>query len=160
MPGAVQREWEQGGAGSQQPGWDPCRVSAQDVVDERYGAPAPWRRRAVVAASVVVAALFLTWLGWAVYDHSTPRVTSELETFSVQDDHTVTAVLVVTLDGADVTASCTLRAYAADHTTVGEVTFTPDPAQGRRQLQTIRTERRATSVDDIGCTAPGQDRPR
>jgi hypothetical protein len=109
---------------------------------------------------VVVAALFLGWLGWAVYEHSTPKVTSDLESFSVDDDHTVTAVLVVTLDDADVEASCTLRAYSADHTTVGELTFTPDPSKGSRQVQTIRTERRATSVENVGCTAAGQDRPR
>ena len=111
-------------------------------------------------ASVALALVFLTWLAWSVYEHATPQVTSELETFSIDDDHTVTAVLVVSLDSADVKASCTLRAYAEDHTTVGELTFTPDPSKGRRQVQTIRTERRATSVEKIGCTAPGQDRPR
>jgi hypothetical protein len=135
-------------------------VSAQDTLRERYGAPAPWRRRALIGASVFVALVFLGWLAWTVYEHSTPKVTSELETFSIEDDHTATAVLVVTLDSADVEASCTLRAYAEDHTTVGELTFTPDPGKGRRQVETIRTERRATSVENIGCTAPGQDRPR
>jgi hypothetical protein len=135
-------------------------VSAQDTLRERYGAPARWRHRAVLAGAVVLAAVFLGWLGWAVYEHSTPEVTSELESFTVVDDHTVTAVLVVTLGDADVEASCTLRAYAVDHTTVGELTFTPDPTDGRRQVETIRTERRATSVESIGCTAPGQDRPR
>jgi Domain of unknown function (DUF4307) len=135
-------------------------VSAQDYLRSRYGAPAPWRRRALIAASTVVAAAFLGWLAWTVWEHATPEVTSELETFSIEDDHTVTAVLVVTLDSSDVQASCTLRAYAADHSTVGELTFTPDPSEGRRQVETIRTERRATSVEKIGCTAPGQDRPR
>ena len=135
-------------------------MSAQDTLAERYGAPTPWRRNALIAASVAVAAVFLGWLAWTVYDHSTPEVTSELETFSVLDDHTVTAVLVVILDDAEVNASCTLRAYAEDHTTVGELTFTPDPSKGRRQVQTIRTDRRATSVESQGCTAPGQDRPR
>jgi hypothetical protein len=135
-------------------------VSAQDTLRERYGAPAPWRRRAVLGASVLVATVFLGWLAWTVYEHSTPTVTSELESFSIKDDHSVTAVLVVSLDSADVRASCTLRAYSADHTTVGELTFTPDPGQGRRQVETIRTERRATSVESLGCTAPGQDRPR
>jgi hypothetical protein len=135
-------------------------VSAQDTLRERYGAPAPWRRRVVIIAVVVLAAVFLGWLAWAIYAHATPKVTSELESFTVVDDHSVTAVLVVILDSTDVKASCTLRAYAADHTTVGELTFTPDPGQGRRQTETIRTERRATSVENIGCTAPGQDRPR
>jgi hypothetical protein len=135
-------------------------VSAQDTLGERYGAPAPWRRRALVTASVLVSLVFLGWLAWTVYEHSTPTVTSELETFSIEDEHTATAVLLVTLDSPDVKASCTLRAYAADHTTVGELTFIPDPSQGRRQVETIRTERLATSVESIGCTAPGQDRPR
>src|SRR3954451_1141865 len=135
-------------------------MSAQDTLSERYGTPAPWRRRTVIAASALVAAVFLGWLAWTVYEHSTPEVTSELETFSIEDDHSATAVVVVVLDDADVQASCTLRAYAADHTTVGELTFTPDPSQGRRQVETIRTERRATSVENIGCTAPGQDQPR
>ena len=135
-------------------------MSAQDTLEGRYGAPAPWRRKAIIATSVALTVAFLVWLGWSVYEHSTPQVTSELETFSVEDDHTVTAVLVVHLDSADVQASCTLRAYAEDHTTVGELTFTPDPSRGRRQVETIKTERRATSVDKIGCTAPGQDRPR
>ena len=135
-------------------------MSRQDTLAQRYGAPAPWRRRALVVASVALAVVFVAWLAWTVYEQATPQVTSELEPFSVEDDHTVTAVLVVSLDSADVKASCTLRAYAEDHTTVGELTFTPDPSKGRRQVQTIRTERRATSVEKIGCTAPGQDRPR
>ena len=135
-------------------------MSGSDTLAERYGAPAPWRRRALVAGSVVLGVAFVVWLGWTVYEHSTPKVTSELETFFIDDDHTVTAVLVVSLDSADVKASCTIRAYAEDHSTVGELTFTPDPAKGKRQVQTIRTERRATSVEKIGCTAPGQDQAR
>ena len=138
-------------------------MSGQDTTSrlaERYGAPAPWRRRALVAACVLLAAVFLGWLAWTVYEHATPEVTSELETFSVTDDHSVTAVLVVSLRSDEVRASCLLRAYAEDHTVVGELTFTPDPGQGRRQVQTIRTERRATSVEAVGCTAPGQDDPR
>ena len=135
-------------------------MSAQDTLAERYGAPSPRRRRALVIGLVTVAALFAGWLAWAVWEHTTPAVTSELETFSVEDDHAVTAVLLVTLHDAHVKASCTLRAFAEDHTTVGELTFTPDPGAGRRQVRTIRTERRATSVTSEGCTAPGQDRPR
>jgi hypothetical protein len=135
-------------------------VSAQDTLDGRYGAAAPWRRRVTITASAALAVVFLAWLAWAVYAHSTPKVTSELESFSIVDDHSVTAVVVVSLDSADVNASCTVRAYAVDHTNVGELTFTPDPGKGRRQVETIRTERRATSVESVGCTAPGQDHPR
>ena len=84
-------------------------MTAQDTLEERYGAPAPWRRRALITASVALAVVFVAWLAWSVYEHATPQVTSELETFSVEDDHTVTAVLVVHLDSSDVKASCTLR---------------------------------------------------
>ena len=135
-------------------------MSEPDTLVQRYGAPAPWRRRAVIIASVGLATVFVVWLAWSLYEHATPQVTSELETFSVEDEHTVTAVLLVSLDSADVKASCTLRAYAEDHATVGEVTFAPDPGKGRRQVQEIRTDRLATSVESLGCTAPGQDRPR
>jgi hypothetical protein len=135
-------------------------VSTRALLAERYGAPSRRRRGLVVASSVLLALVFAGWLGWTIYEQSTPEVTSELETFSVDDDHMVTAVLVVVLADAEVEASCTLRAHAEDHTTVGELTFTPDPSEGRRQVQTIRTERRATSVEKVGCTAPGQDHPR
>ena len=69
-------------------------------------------------------------------------------------------MLVVSLADDDVEATCRLRAFAEDHTTVGELAFTPDPDAGRRQVVEIRTERRATSVESLGCTADGQKRPR
>ena len=56
-----------------------------------------------------------------------------------------------------VVASCTLRAFAEDHTVVGELVFAP---KGGKSDQSVRTERRATSVELLGCTAPGQNRPR
>ncbi len=105
-------------------------MSGQDTLAKRYGAPAPWRRLATITASVALAMVFLVWLAWSVYEHSTPQVTSELETFSVEDEHTATAVLLVSLDNDDVQASCTLRAYAEDHTTVGELDLHPRPEQG------------------------------
>jgi hypothetical protein len=127
---------------------------------ERYGAPSPARRRVLVAATAVLAVMFLGWLAWTVVGHSRTEVTSELEGFSVIDDSTVSVVLVVSLADDDVEASCRLRAFAEDHTTVGELAFTPDPDEGRRQVVEIRTERRATAVESLGCTAEGQDRPR
>ena len=135
-------------------------MSQSDTLAERYGVASPWRRRGLVVAAGVVAVAFLGWLVWTVWSHSTPQVTSELETFSITDDHSATAVVVVRLADEDVVATCTLQALAEDHSVVGELAFTPDPGAGRRQVQEIRTERRATSVQSLGCTAPGQDRPR
>ena len=128
-----------------------------DLAD-RYGAPAPWRRRALLCVIVLVAAAFLGWLGWTAWSHSTPEVESSLVTYDIEDDHTALATVEVRLRDDNVDATCTLRAYAEDHTVVGELSFTP-AGEGRSD-HTVRTERRATSVESLGCTAPGQNRPR
>jgi hypothetical protein len=133
---------------------------APTVPADRYGAPSPWRRRALVGASVALVAAFLGWLIWTVLVHAAPPVASELLTFDVVDEHSVVAVVQVQLADDDVEATCLLRAFAEDHSVVGELSFTPDPQDGERLEQTIRTERRATSVESVGCTAEGQSRPR
>jgi len=139
-------------------------VSSQSSVStltERYGAPAPWRRRAVVAAAGLVALVFLAWLGWTAWGAATPAVDSELVSFTVQDEHAASAVVDVRLHDDDVTATCLLRATAEDHTVVGELSFTVQlDTAGPRIEQVVRTERRATAVELLGCTAPGQSRPR
>lgn len=112
----------------------------------------------MLVASVIVTAAFLGWLAWTAWSHSTPDVRSELVGYDVVDEHTATATIEVRLADDDVVATCTLRAFAEDHNVVGELAFTPD-GDGRSE-QTVRTERRATSVDLVGCTAPGQNRPR
>lgn len=127
----------------------------QDLA-QRYGAPSRARRRLLVGASVAVAVTFGAWLAWVAWFHSTPEVRSELIGFEVLDQHSATARLDVAV-GDGVEASCTVRATAEDHAIVGEHTFAPDP--GTNQVQ-IRTERRATAVEKVGCTAPGQTRPR
>jgi hypothetical protein len=78
--------------------------------------------------------------------------------YDVVDEHEVTATVRIDLADDDVVATCLLRAFAEDHTVVGELSFTPS-GSGRTE-QTVRTERRATSVELVGCTAPGQNRPR
>jgi hypothetical protein len=135
-------------------------VSTQDSLAERYGAPSASRRRVLVSATAVLALVFLGWLTWTVAGHTDTEVTSQLESFSVVDDSTVSVVLVVSLADDDVVATCRLRALAEDHNTVGELAFTPDPEAGDRQLLEIRTERRATAVESLGCTAEGQKTPR
>ena len=135
-------------------------MSTQDSLGERYGTPPAYRRRVLVLATVVLALMFLGWLAWTVVGHTRTEVTSELEGFSIIDDSTVSAVVIVSLSDDEVEATCRLRAFAEDHTTVGELAFTPDPGAGRRQVVEIRTERRATAVESLGCTADGQNRPR
>ena len=78
--------------------------------------------------------------------------------YDVVSEHEVAATVRIELADSDVEATCLLRAFAEDHTVVGDLSFTPT-ASGRTE-QTVRTERRATSVELLGCTAPGQNRPR
>ncbi len=126
-----------------------------DLAD-RYGAPARWRRPVTITLAVTLAVVGLGWLGWTAWFHSTPATTSELITFEVTSDYEVAARLDVQLDDG-VDASCRLRALAEDKTAVGELEFSP--VAGTNEV-VIRTERRATSVEKLGCTAPDQPRPR
>lgn len=124
---------------------------------ERYGTPSRWRRPAIVTLTVGLAAVSLGWLGWAAWFQTNPAVTSDLVSFEVTSDHEMRARLDVRLGEDGVKATCRLRAFAEDHTPVGELAFTP--TSGTNQV-VIRTERRATTVEKLGCTAEGQPRPR
>ncbi|GHJ57516.1 hypothetical protein NOK12_00350 [Nocardioides sp. OK12] len=133
-------------------------MTSQDLLTERYGAPAPWRRRSLLAAVAVVAAVSLAWLAWTTLVHANPSVRSDIVGFDVVDDHTTTAVVDVRV-GADATdVQCLVRAYAADKVVVGERVFTPT-GDGRTEVS-VRTERLATAIENVGCTADGQSRPR
>lgn len=127
-----------------------------DLAD-RYGAPSPWGRGVLIGLVVVVAAAFLGWLGWTIWDQSTPDVRSELVGYDVVDEHAANATVDVRLRTDGVVASCRLRAYAEDHSVVGESVFVPE--DGRNEVG-VRTERRATSVELLGCTTADQRRSR
>jgi Domain of unknown function (DUF4307) len=126
---------------------------------DRYGRPAPWRRTAVLVGSGILGLLALTWLAWSALFHVSPEVSSEIVGWEVVDDHAITARIDVVLrgDGEDLDATCQVRAIAADHTVVGEASFVPE--DGRNEVE-VRTERRATAVESLGCTTPEQRRPR
>jgi hypothetical protein len=124
---------------------------------DRYGRPAPWRRTAVVVGSALVGLLSLVWLAWTTLFHAAPDVSSRLIGWEVVDDHAATASVEVVIRDDDVTATCRVRAIAEDHTVVGEASFTP--TEGRNEVE-LRTERRATAVENVGCTTTDQGRPR
>jgi hypothetical protein len=133
-------------------------VSQQDPrIAERYAArPSRWPR-VFVALGLGLAGLLAAWLAWAVWVHSTPEVSSNLLTWKVVDEHTATARLDVSLREGTSQASCLLRAYAEDHTVVGDASFTPH--DGVNEVS-VRTERLATSVEKVGCTTAGQNDAR
>jgi fermentation-respiration switch protein FrsA (DUF1100 family) len=127
------------------------------TLTERYAGPPAWRRPVTIAAVAVVAAVALAWLAWAAFVEATPKVSSQLIGWQVVDAHSATARVDVSISGGTTHPSCTVQAFASDHTIVGELRFTPD--DGTNQV-TVRTSRSATSVDVPGCIADGQDQPR
>jgi hypothetical protein len=135
-------------------------VTSPEALEARYGAPAPWRRRALIGAIGALVLVFLGWLTWTTLAHSTPDVDSEMVSFEIVDKHTVTARVSIDRRDDDVDATCLVRAIAVDHSVVGELSWKPDGEPRKQDVVTIRTERRATSVDMVGCTTPDQSRPR
>ena len=128
----------------------------------RYGTRSEGRRRTLVAVVVVVAAAGLSWLVWVMLVHGRPLAQSDINGFETVDQHRTTASFTVVRRDADVVASCLLRAFASDHSIVGELDVTVGPGGDTRQTleRSIRTEREATSVEVMGCTADGQSQRR
>jgi hypothetical protein len=129
-------------------------------MSDRYGRNRV--KRWPILASGVIGVAALIWLGWAIWGQSNPEVTSSLVSFHVAGEHSATATVDVRLKSPATRATCVLQATARDHTVVGEVHFDVPHDQGRdfQLTRELRTEREATSVVSVGCTAPGQQRPR
>ncbi len=131
-----------------------------DLAD-RYGRPSRTRRPLVVGVAGLLGVTGLVWLAWVAVFHGNPQVTSQLVGFEVRGQHAAVATYTVVRQDQGVQASCLLRASAADHAVVGElsVPVRSGPTQVR-MTSTVRTERRATTVDLVGCTASEQSRRR
>jgi len=127
---------------------------------QRYGAPPRWRRYVLIGFVVVVVGGLGAMWAWITLTQSDPPVSSEVIAFDIVDDHTATAVVRVQWGDDPVDAQCTVRALAEDKTVVGQATFEPDDGEGRDYDVEIATERRATAVENIGCTSEDQPRPR
>ena len=133
-------------------------MSSPDPLVDRYGRPSLVRRRALVALVGVVALAGLVWLGWVVVFAGTPPVTSQLVGYRVDGEHAATGTFRVVRRDEAVRASCDLRALSVDRSIVGQ-TSVPVTSGPPTQLldATLRTERRADSVQLLGCNT--DDRP-
>jgi hypothetical protein len=120
----------------------------------RYGSAHRTRRPLVIAVAAVVAAAGTVWLVWAILLHSSPPVQAQLVSYRPAE-HSIVARLTVVRSADDVKASCLLRALAADHTVVGELSFTVGSSSPTTTTleRSVRTERRATTVELTGCSA-------
>jgi hypothetical protein len=126
----------------------------------RYGTPPAWRRKALLGAVVAVVLAFAAWLAWTSWVQARPEVSSGGLRYEVVDDSTVTATFTVDRNGSDVVPTCQLRAYAPDKSIVGAISAEVEVGAGGQVTTEFRTTSRATAVELIGCTAPGQSRPR
>lgn len=135
-------------------------MSSPDTLARRYGAPSRGRRLVAIALAVVVSVTFLGWLVWAMLFHADPAISSEEIGHRVIDDHSATIEVRIQYGDGPVDATCKLRAISHDKAVVGELTFEPDPADGPTYDIAIKTDRRATTVEWIGCTTEGQPRFR
>ena len=97
----------------------------------------------MVGLVVLLAVAGLAWLFWVISVHGRPQVSSEMVGFDVDGQHAVVARFTVVRRDADVTASCLLRAYADDHSVVGEVTVPVTGARDQPQHLGVRAHRAA-----------------
>ena len=127
---------------------------------QRYRGPSGVQR---VVALAVIAALVVSGVGllaWTVIFESSPSVRSQLTAFDVKSEHEAVGTVTVVRESAFTKATCRLQAISADHAVVGEVDQQVFDGPKNQTLDVaLRTERRATAVDLIGCTTPDQSRP-
>lgn len=135
-------------------------MSSLDTLAGRYGAPSRVRRLAVIVVAAAVSLTFLGWLLWAMLYQADPAVSSQEIGHRVIDDHNATIEVRIQYGDEPVDAECDLRAISHDKAVVGELTFEPDPADGPTYDIAIKTHRRATTVEWIGCRTEGQPRYR
>ncbi|MGI9157999.1 MAG: DUF4307 domain-containing protein [Marmoricola sp.] len=121
---------------------------------ERYGTHRPRRRLALVVTVVLVAGASLGWLAWAAWFRANPAIQAAVASFDVKSQHRIDATVEIRVRDRYVTGSCLLRASARDHSVVGELNFrVEDDATKRDRVFHLRTERLATTVEIIRCTA-------
>jgi hypothetical protein len=116
----------------------------------------------IVVVVAVVAAAGLAWMVWAIRFHTNPLVQSQLLSYRQPGEHSIVAQVTVVRSTAAVRATCVMQAMAADHAVVGQLNFTVGSSSPKTVTlrKAVRTERRAVTVDLMGCTAPGQKQPR
>jgi hypothetical protein len=135
-------------------------TSTTHSLEQRYGAPPRWRRVFLIGLVVVVVGGLAALWTWITIEQSDPAVSSREIGHEVVDEHTATIEFRITYGDGPVAATCRARAVAEDKAIVGEVAVEPDPDEGPVHEIEIRTERRATTVEWLGCTTDGQPRPR
>jgi hypothetical protein len=122
-------------------------------MQDRYGTAQPRRRMALIAATTVLGVVFLAWVIWAAWLHANPEIDAAVARFDIVNDHEAQVQVDARFRDANVRGNCLLRASASDHTVVGELVVTVGQLRADQgSLVTVRTERRATTVELVSCS--------
>jgi len=135
-------------------------VSSPDALAQRYGAPSRGRRLALAALATTIVVASLAWLLWTLLFHASPDIASEEIGHEIVGDHLATVEVRIEMGDDVEDPECALRAISHDKAIVGEAVYVPDPDAGAVHEIEVRTDRRATTVEWIGCKAEGQPRYR
>jgi hypothetical protein len=114
----------------------------------------------MVVASLIVIAL-AAWLVWAIGGNADPAVSSQEVSKDESSAHEAWITYQIKYGDGPVDATCSVRALAADGEEVGRTSFHPSRSAtpDHTYRLTFRTTRMASSIEWLGCTAPGQPRP-
>jgi hypothetical protein len=122
-------------------------------LQQRYGTPSKARRGTLIVVSTLIGALFLGWLGWAIWFRSNPAIEADIASFDVVSAHQVRIRIQTRFRDESVVGACLFEATAADHTIVGDLTLDVKQmrAAGGAWIP-LRTFDRATTVQRLRCT--------
>ncbi|MCW2754772.1 MAG: hypothetical protein JWQ32_2183 [Marmoricola sp.] len=122
-------------------------------LQQRYGTPSRTRRGTLIVVSTLICALFLGWLGWAIWFRSNPAIEADIASFDVVNVHQVRIKIQTRFRDESVVGSCLFEATAADHTIVGDLNLTVQQMRsaGGNWIP-LRTFDRATTVQRMSCT--------
>lgn len=120
-------------------------------LDDRYGRhKSPYAGVLKVGLALVMAAA-VAWLLYAAWA-STPPLDAGITSYNVVSDHELHIKVSYRAD-AGVDGRCQFRATSADHNVVGERSISlQELREAGGDWLVIRTERRATMVELLGCS--------
>ena len=133
-----------------------------DLLAERYGGPRRARRMMLLVLVGVLVVAGLGWVAWAAWFHSNQPIRGRIVSFETVSPHEVRARVDLdvadpekgTGTGTETTGTCLLRATAVDHSIVGELNVRVEEIDPDTDPWiSIRTEREATTVELVRCSA-------
>jgi hypothetical protein len=119
--------------------------------EERYGATKPTRWPAV---ALVIAILGIGWLMWSALYHSNPSLRSQLVSFTITDDRSVSVRYFIERQDSNQVVVCTLIARDYEKNVVGQIDQEIPAGKSKVELVTdVPTRSEAVNADVSSCRA-------